>query len=344
MFFLMSSNPYPKFVVIDSAMLGTKGGIDTMHFDLTVEGRESILRLVFSKHESRRFVPILAPGEHLEITVDLDHPDDVSFTGSARTREFYDFWKQRMNMDVATKYKIALNAGSPDSIILKQRIDSINNLTGLFIRKTIFNTECGFVAMFSLMDSQNGVLTYTKKELNQLRGKFKDDSATLKQIDLNENLQDHPRNTKPKPANGTYLTAFTLPDMNGKKVSLDQFKGKYVLVDFWASWCVPCRMQSPYLKKVSDMYGKNNFVILSVSIDENHDDWKKAIIQDGTKAFVNLIDDRGRKSPVKNQYNINSIPSNFLLDPAGKVIDKDLKGEKLVARVAEIIQNTQIKN
>jgi thiol-disulfide isomerase/thioredoxin len=198
--------------------------------------------------------------------------------------------------------------------------------------------------MFALMDSQNGVLTYTKKELDRLRQKFNDDSVTLKQIDINENLQNHPRNTKPKPANGTYLAGFTLPDINGKNVSLDKFKGKYVLIDFWASWCVPCRMQSPYLIKVSELYGKNNFVILSISIDENHNDWKKAIIKDGTKAFVHLIDDRGRESPVKNQYNINSIPSNFLIDPAGKIIDKDLKGEKLVVRVAEVIQDKNVKN
>jgi hypothetical protein len=127
-FILVSSNPFPNYVVIDSVVLGAKGGLDSLHFDLTVTTRESIIGLIFSKRNFGRLVPILAAGEHLKITADLSCPDDVSFTGSVRTREFYDFSKLRMSIgkDFA-KYKIALNAGSPDSILLKQRIDSINN-------------------------------------------------------------------------------------------------------------------------------------------------------------------------------------------------------------------------
>jgi thiol-disulfide isomerase/thioredoxin len=329
--------------VIDSAMLGENGGVDSLHFDLSVTGRESHLQLIFRKKNFGRFIPVLAPGDHLKIIADLSKPGDFIFTGSVRTREFYDFYGQCMLIGKdMPKHKI--QPGNADSILVKRRIDSINNLTALFLRKTIFNTDCAHIALFALLWSQNGVVTYTKEELNQLREKFKDDNLILMQIDMNENLQDHPRNTKPKPANGTYLADFTLPDMNANQVSLSQFKGKYVLVDFWASWCGPCRIQSPYLKEVSQRFSKNNFVILTISIDENHDDWDKAIIQDGTQAFVNLIDVRGRKSPVKNQYNIDSIPSNFFIDPTGKVIDKDLKGEKLVAKVAEVIQNTGVKN
>jgi thiol-disulfide isomerase/thioredoxin len=284
-------------------------------------------------------VPILVPGEHLEITADLSDPDKVSFSGSARTYEFYNFCIQRMlvGKDFA-KYKIALNSGSPDSSSLKRKLDTINHLTAQFIRKTIFNTDCGLIVVLALIDSQNGVVTYTKQELNELREKFKDDSIILGQLKINEDLQGNPERLKPKPANGSYLATFKLPDINGKQVRLDQFKGKYVLLDFWASWCGPCRKQMPYIKKLSKLYHQNNFVIVSVSVDKNHGDWKKAMLQEEITALVNLIDDSGWKSSVLNQYNISSIPSNFLIDPAGKVIDKDLKGEKLLARVAEAMK------
>lgn len=345
LFILRSSRQALGYDTIDSAILGKNGGIDSLRYDLCIKGRESHLSLIFTEKKPKRFIPVIAPGEHMKITIDFKNPNAIAYNGSARTSEFLEYWNNSMAIgpDYAD-YKIALNNHSADSIKLKRKLDSIDNLRRIFIRKTIFNTDCAYVAILALMESQGGVVNYTQEELSQLREKFKDDNPTLQQININEKLQSHPFNTKPVPANGAYLADFTLPEKNGKLVSLSQFRGKYVLVDFWASWCAPCRKESPYLKRALQRLGQNNFVILSVSIDKSRDDWKKAIVEDGTQTFVHLIDIRGGESPVTNQYNIETIPSNFFIDPTGKVIDKNLRGEKLVARIAEVLQDKNDKN
>jgi len=341
-FILRSSSQSNRYDIVDSAMLGEKGSVDSLHFELFVIGRESHLNLVFQKKNLGLCMPVIAPGDHLKIIADISDPTNIQYSGSATTAEFNEFLKENKSIGSDyLKYKLALNAKGPDSTLMKYKIDSINSLKAAFFRKIIFKTNCAFVVVFALIGSQNGVVNYTDGELTILKEKFKDDEPALMQIGINEKLQTHPINTKPKPANGSYLAGFTLPDGQGQQVNLVQFKGKYVLLDFWASWCVPCRMESPYLKKAIQEFGKDKLVILSVSIDENHEDWKKAIAQDGTQAFVHLIDDRGKKSPVKNQYNIESIPSNFLLDPTGKILEKDLRGEKLLAKISEVIQKRQ---
>jgi thiol-disulfide isomerase/thioredoxin len=220
---------------------------------------------------------------------------------------------------------------------LKHQIDSVDKLEGKYIKQVVLNTQCAYLVVMGLMNSQNGIATHTGNELTQLRNKFTDSKQVLMQLDINQKLQEHPWLEKSKPANGTYLTGFTLPNVHGKPISLDAFKGKYVLVDFWASWCAPCRRESPFLKQALERFGKNNFVILSVSIDENYKNWQKAIDNDGTSAFVHLIDNGGWKSSVLKQYNIESIPANFLLGPDGNILEKDLRGEKVISRLTQVL-------
>lgn len=338
-FLLRNMGQNLKYEIIDSAILGNNGTIDTLHFEVNVTGRETHLTAGFSKVKLHYFLPVLSPGDSLKYVIDFNDSNDIKFCGSARTSEFHDFLLKRDTIvKDRLRYAMALKNKVTDSVLLRNKIDSIDHQSGIFLKNTIFNTQCANVAIIALMNSQNGVVEYTKDELQQLRENFKDDAPTLKQIDINDHLQDRPQNKNLKPANGTLLTNFTLPDANGKLVNLNQFKGKYVLLDFWASWCGPCRKESPYLKQAYIKFGGNNFVILSVSIDENQSAWQKAISQDGTGHFIHVIDIRGKQSPIEQQYHIESIPSNFLLDPTGKLIDKDLRGQALITRISEVIK------
>lgn len=266
------------------------------------------------------------------------------FSGSVCTQEFYNYTKQLKNIlgEYPTgRYAqniIALKAGCADSIKLKSEIDSLERLEGAYIKKTVLNTRCAYLAVIALMNSQNGIANYRQDEMSQLRARFRDSKQVQMQLDMNQKLLEHPRIVRPKPANGTYFTSFTLPNAYGKKINLEQFKGKFVLIDFWASWCAPCRKESPFLRKSLEQFGKNNLVIISVSIDENRKSWLKAIERDGTSAFVHLIDDNGWKSLVIKQYNIDAIPANFLLSPDGKILEKDLRGEKLVNTLSQVLQ------
>jgi peroxiredoxin len=128
---------------------------------------------------------------------------------------------------------------------------------------------------------------------------------------------------------------FTLPDLNGKEVSLSSYKGKYVLVDFWASWCGPCRGENPAVVAAYQKYKDKGFDILGVSLDNNKDKWKQAVEKDNL-TWTHVSDLKGWQSDVAHKYSVTSIPFNVLLDKDGKIIAKALRGPALEAELAKI--------
>lgn len=130
---------------------------------------------------------------------------------------------------------------------------------------------------------------------------------------------------------------FTQNDVNGKPVSLSSYKGKYVLLDFWASWCGPCRFESPHLVKAYKDYKSKGFEILAVSLDKDANKWKKAIEDDGLN-YVHVSDLNYWKNAVAKEYGIRAVPSNFLINPEGIIIAKNLKGKDLSKKLAKYLQ------
>lgn len=130
---------------------------------------------------------------------------------------------------------------------------------------------------------------------------------------------------------------FTLPDVNGKPVALSSLKGKYVLVDFWASWCKPCRMENPNVVAAYNKFKNKNFTILGVSLDEDKNAWLGAIKKDGLN-WQHISDLKQWESMVIPLYQFDGIPYNVLLDPQGVVIAEGLRGADLEAKLAEVIK------
>lgn len=134
---------------------------------------------------------------------------------------------------------------------------------------------------------------------------------------------------------GGYAPLFTQNDTLGNAVKLEKFRGKYVLIDFWASWCIPCRAENPSLVSAMKTYGTKNFTIISVSLDDNKKAWVEAIKSDGLD-WTHVSDLRKRfENEVSVRYGVYAIPANFLLDPSGKIIAKNLGGKELL----EVLKN-----
>ena len=136
---------------------------------------------------------------------------------------------------------------------------------------------------------------------------------------------------------GKNFPDIALPDSTGKMVSSAAYKGKVVLVDFWASWCGPCRAESPALREAYTKYKDKGFDILSISFDQNTKAWLKAVAKDGY-TWANVVDSTGMgpKGKISAQYNIMAIPRNFLLDKDGKIIATNLRGEGLEKKLKEL--------
>jgi len=134
---------------------------------------------------------------------------------------------------------------------------------------------------------------------------------------------------------------FTLRNEQNDVVTYENFKGKLILVDFWASGCKPCREENPILKKAFRLYGKDNFTIVSISIDkqEHRKKWLAAIESDGIGDWTHLINDFNSEYNVIDRYVINAIPSNMLIRPDGTIVERNLRGQKLIDAIGNHLKN-----
>lgn len=135
---------------------------------------------------------------------------------------------------------------------------------------------------------------------------------------------------------GAQALDFSQADPDGKMVSLSAFRGKYLLVDFWASWCRPCRMENPNLVKAYHRFKDKNFTVLGVSLDRSKDSWLKAI-KDDKLDWTQVSDLKFWSNEAAVKYKVQSIPQNLLIDPSGKIIAKNLRGPELHSKLCELL-------
>ena len=136
---------------------------------------------------------------------------------------------------------------------------------------------------------------------------------------------------------GQVAPEFSLPDTAGVSVSLSDFRGKYVLLDFWASWCPPCRKENPNVVNAFQQYKDKNFTIVGISLDKDKAKWQKAIADDHL-SWAHVSDLKYWDSEIPALYGVRGIPANVLLDPNGVIIAKNITGEDLQNTLKEVIK------
>lgn len=177
--------------------------------------------------------------------------------------------------------------------------------------------------------------------LLDLEGKIKDEDF-LKLYDL---LPDNIRGNsaelliKYKVENlykGKQAPEFVQLDTSGVEIKLSDYRGRYVLLDFWASWCGPCRKEHPHYKMLYNKYKKKGFSIISISFDQNRDEWIKAINEDKVTEFIHASDLKGIGNDLTMKYQIKYVPVNYILSPDGKIIAKNIWGKDFENKLMEI--------
>jgi len=188
---------------------------------------------------------------------------------------------------------------------------------------------------------QLNVLAGNDKAVNEAEKLYAGLSPELKATKIGQGIPAAIEATK-KTAVGVMAMDFTQNDPDGKPVKLSDFKGKYVLIDFWASWCGPCRQENPNVVEAFQKFKDKNFTVLGVSLDGGNtkttkEAWLKAV-EDDKLAWTQVSDMQGWNNEVSKAWGIKGIPANFLIDPAGKIVAKDLRGEALHTKLAEILE------
>ncbi len=211
-----------------------------------------------------------------------------------------------------------------------------------FLVKYIDTTKSPINALFAIGYTQDVNIDTVKNLLNHLSAQYPKNSSVasmVQQLDqyiAAQTAQGNPsQNSDIAP--GKMAPDITLPDVNGKPFSLSSLRGKYVLVDFWASWCAPCRQENPNVVANYKEFKNKNFTVLGVSLDQQKSAWLKAIKDDGLE-WKQISDLKFWNSEAAQKYNVQAIPFNVLIDPQGKIIATELRGSALHDKLAEVLK------
>lgn len=301
------------------------------------------------QNEGYQFATIINDAPNITVNADFSNQYDFyNVSGSPSSKSIQDFlakiseWQREKFNYYKQVDSIRKNKGDSlmaDKLLDKSReiINSMKSFAYQEVEKAN-NAPLGFILLASYQgmarDPNYMMDVFTDEELigllNDMLNKFpgRADLAGIKNS-IEEGLSK-------KGWVGKEAPEISLPDTEGKMVSLSSYRGKYVLVDFWASWCGPCRRENPNVVEAFNRFRNKNFTILGVSLDRNKEAWEKAIAADNLN-WTHISDLKQWESVVVPMYKISGIPFNVLIDPQGKVVAENLRGIELEQKLAQVL-------
>lgn len=284
--------------------------------------------LAIIETDNGRLARFFLENSPISITGTTAAPEAIEIKGSA-TQDLYTTYTDKQNA--------VMEAFSDTTLIQREEaVDSIfgvlNDQARQFVRENPGSTAAAFVLLSDLSGEMPFEELYASLEGFDSTVRNSAYALTVRKL----------ADTKKRTAIGQPFTEITLPDPEGKEISLSSVagKGKYVLLDFWASWCGPCRAEMPTLVEAYKKFSPKGFEIYAVSLDNNKENWTKAI-EDMGMNWIHVSDLNAWNSAGAQIYGIRSIPSSLLIGPDGTIVASNLRGEELPAKLAELLDKQE---
>jgi peroxiredoxin len=262
-------------------------------------------------------IPLFIDNSKIKIDGDKNTLENLSVTGSKSQNEFAEFSKEMKPYE-----KIFM----PDSAKDPVSVAAVEKIGESFVKKYPSSYVAPIAIIRILQSSENATVADNLYKLL---------SKDVKNSTLAQYVAEQLELAKINPI-GSQIADFTQADTAGRPVKISSLRGKYVLIDFWASWCRPCRMENPNVVAAFNKYHQKNFTVLGVSLDQAKDAWLNAIHMDGL-TWTHVSDLKGWGNQVAALFKVTSIPQNILIDPKGKIIGKNLRGEALNDKLSSIL-------
>jgi|HubBroStandDraft_6_1064221.scaffolds.fasta_scaffold278051_2 peroxiredoxin len=333
-------------VAIDSVKLSGNSGTISLSGKIRGSGEE-IFEVVFG--DNILGVPLINDAGEIHLDIDLGKKDNFyEVTGSDASKELKtliddigkkNFAVERSFADLDSLKRLNVS----DTVILAATTAKNNAIKDLnsYLKNFIENGSNPTLNALALgWASRSYSQVEFETELNSLIKRFPTNTAI---VDMKKNYDAQKAQMaqmQQKKDDNSWINKqapdFALPDATGKMISIASFKGKYLLVDFWASWCSPCRMENPNVVKAYAEFKAKNFAILGVSLDKEKDAWQEAI-QSDKLAWAQVSDLKYWNSKAVEVFKFEGIPFNILIDPEGKVIAQELRGTDLENKLKEVL-------
>lgn len=286
---------------------------------------------------SNNGVSFFAENSSIVIVPDFEKPENTRVSGSAVHNEYKAYQESFSELNterdkVYKQYRLARSAGEEKKIAeLTKRFQELSDEEMEMNRSYVEENRGSWVSPYIIRRSMYYSLSLDelKSVVNSLDKKV-DNSTYVKDLKNQISILE-------KVAPGEKFTDFELPTPDGKTLALSDITGKnYILIDFWASWCGPCRRENPNVVAMYNEFKDRGFDIIGVSLDESRETWLKAI-DDDQLAWHHVSDLKGWSSAAGRLYGVKSIPHTVLIDPDGIIIEKNLRGDALEARLEELL-------